>query len=121
MTEPYVTFSSKALAYIAQIRTGRSQGPGCGFRLGIKPSGCSGWLYQPDVVDEVLADDVIFHIDQMQVMIPKTYQHLLQGTHVDLADKGLGQKVLVYQNPNAKGECGCGESFSTTEGGDVDD
>jgi Fe-S cluster assembly iron-binding protein IscA len=39
----------------------------------------------------------------------------LRNTEIDLVDKGLGQKQLVFNNPNIKHSCGCGESFSVEE------
>ncbi len=110
-----ITFSERALAHIADIRSMRPEGAGVGFRLGVKASGCSGWLYQPEVVDEVCEDDLVFTHGHLTVMVPTAVVELLAGTHVDLQDKGLGQKVLVYQNPNAEDLCGCGESFSLAE------
>ena len=116
--EQWMTFSPKALAHIAQIRQVRDGGKGMGFRLGLKVSGCSGWLYQPDIVDEAKPGDVTFDLGDLTVMIPGEHKALLMGTHIDIEDKGLGQQVLMYRNPNAQGECGCGESFSMTEPGD---
>jgi iron-sulfur cluster assembly protein len=35
----------------------------------------------------------------------------LDGTHLDFAKEGLNEGFL-FTNPNANGECGCGESFN---------
>ena len=35
----------------------------------------------------------------------------LDGTRVDFVRKGLNES-FQFENPNAKGECGCGESFT---------
>lgn len=114
--KPLLSISESALAHIAQIRAHRKQGEGVGFRLGVKPSGCSGWLYQPEIVDSIDPDDEVIHCNELQIMIPKCRLDLLKGTHIDIEDKGLGQKVLIYLNPNADSECGCGESFSVSGG-----
>ena len=37
-----------------------SRGRGLGFRLGVKTSGCSGYTYTIDFVDEVSEDDCVF-------------------------------------------------------------
>ena len=112
MTQTLLTISPDAQAHIEQIRTQRSEGPGHGFRLGLKKSGCSGWLYQPTIVDVPCEDDVRLIIEGLTVFLPKAHETLLRGTHIKLVNKGLGQQVLEYQNPNAEAECGCGESFS---------
>ena len=36
---------------------------------------------------------------------------LLDGTIVDFVKQGLNE-AFRFRNPNVKGECGCGESFS---------
>ena len=35
----------------------------------------------------------------------------LSGTELDIKQEGLNVG-LVFNNPNKKGECGCGESFT---------
>ncbi len=115
MTSPLITFSPNALAHIAQIRAARESGQGMGFRLGLKLAGCTGWLYQPNIVDGPKPEDISFEYEGLTVIIPGEHKALLAGTHVDLEEKGLGQQVLMYQNPNAQGECGCGESFSVVK------
>jgi iron-sulfur cluster assembly protein len=36
---------------------------------------------------------------------------LIDGTLVDFVKQGLNE-AFKFQNPKAKGECGCGESFN---------
>ena len=36
---------------------------------------------------------------------------LIDGTEVDFIKDGLNE-AFKFRNPNVKGECGCGESFS---------
>ena len=36
---------------------------------------------------------------------------LIDGTVVDFVQQGLNE-AFRFQNPNVKGECGCGESFT---------
>ena len=37
---------------------------------------------------------------------------LVDGTEIDFLKQGLNEQ-FVFRNPNVKGECGCGESFTT--------
>ncbi|MEO1582771.1 MAG: iron-sulfur cluster assembly protein IscA, partial [Pseudomonadota bacterium] len=39
---------------------------------------------------------------------------LLDGTQVDFVKDGLNE-MFRFSNPNAAGECGCGESFNVDE------
>lgn len=82
------------------------------FRLSIKQTGCSGWMYVPDIVSEPKSTDI--HVDSIKefsVYLDANSQDFLKNTQIDLETKSFGFSQLVYQNPNATGECGCGESF----------
>ena len=43
--------------------------------------------------------------------IDKNAVQFLRGTEIDLVEEGVN-RVVKFRNPNVKGECGCGESFS---------
>jgi iron-sulfur cluster assembly protein len=93
----------------AMVKEGVTEG---GLRVGVKAGGCSGFSYvfrwetQPKPDDEVFegADGTKIYVD------PKSYK-FLKGTILDCDASMLGQ-TLLFKNPNAKGECGCGLSFS---------
>lgn len=84
-----------------------------GFRLEVKRTGCSGWQYVVGLVYEPKNDDHVITVDQGQLDIyidPKSLE-MVQGTKIDFISKGLTRQLL-FNNPNVKSECGCGESFS---------
>ena len=86
-----------------------------GIRIGVKPSGCSGFMYVMDLVDTAPADDVVMQAsDKLTVYIEKDSLPVLQGTELDYVKQGLNA-TLQFRNPNATSECGCGESFSVTK------
>lgn len=102
-------FSDKAVAHIKKLMT---QTPNaCGFRLTIKETGCSGFMYMPVIVTKKPEADLALTIQELTIFLDKNCVPLIEGTKVDLVDKGLGQQQLVFYNPNATGQCGCGESF----------
>lgn len=84
---------------------------GGGLRVGVKAGGCSGFSYvfrwetEPRPNDEVFAagGDMKIFVD------PKSYKYL-RGTVLDCDTSMLGQS-LIFRNPNARSECGCGLSF----------
>ena len=41
---------------------------------------------------------------------------LVEGTRIDYAREGMNA-AFVFHNPNATGECGCGESFTVAANG----
>jgi len=88
-----------------------SRGAGIGLRLGIKKTGCSGFAYIVNYADEVSEDDVVFDSDDVKVIVDRQSLELIDGTEVDYVREGLNE-AFRFRNPNATGECGCGESFS---------
>jgi iron-sulfur cluster assembly protein len=87
------------------------RGSGIGLRLGIKKTGCSGFAYVINYADEVQADDVIFEDGGVTVVVDPDALEYIDGTQVDFTKDGLNE-AFKFINPNASGECGCGESFS---------
>ena len=87
------------------------RGSGIGLRLGIKKTGCSGFAYVVNYADSVENDDVVFDSGNVKVIVDKTSLEIIDGTEVDYVREGLNE-AFRFRNPNAKGECGCGESFN---------
>ena len=87
-----------------------NRGKGIGIRLAVRTSGCSGMAYEMEFVDELLEDDQVFEDHGIKVVIDAKSLVYLDGTEVDFAREGLNEG-FKFNNPNAKSECGCGESF----------
>jgi iron-sulfur cluster assembly protein len=87
------------------------RGRGVGLRIGVRKSGCSGYAYTIDYADAIEADDVVFDRDGIKVIIDPKSLSLIDGTEVDFVKEGLNE-AFKFRNPNVKGECGCGESFT---------
>lgn len=85
-----------------------------GLRFGVKKTGCSGWGYEVEVADARRADDSVFEQDGVAVLVDAQSLPLVDGTEIDFVRKGLNQE-FVFRNPNAAAECGCGESFTTSD------
>ncbi len=87
------------------------RGAGIGLRLGIKKTGCSGFAYVINYADEIRPEDAVFEAFGVKVIVDTASLPLIDGTLVDFVKQGLNE-AFKFQNPKAKGECGCGESFS---------
>jgi len=88
-----------------------SRGHGVGLRLGVRKTGCSGFAYVVNYADEIQAGDVVFEDRGVKVCVDPESLPLIDGTTVDFVKQGLNE-AFRFRNPNVKGECGCGESFS---------
>ena len=83
----------------------------CGIRISLKDSGCSGFAYQLDLVDDTNKNDFSGQINGVNLFIQDKSFIFLKGTKLDFVRKDLNQE-LVFLNPNVSAECGCGESFN---------
>ncbi|MGD8498687.1 MAG: iron-sulfur cluster assembly accessory protein [Chromatiales bacterium] len=83
-----------------------------GFRVAVRKTGCSGWMYTVEFVHQPDADDLVFPADpDLDIYVdPKSFE-LIRGTEIDFVHEGLTRQ-LKFNNPNVTSECGCGESFS---------
>lgn len=85
------------------------------FRLSVKRSGCSGFAYVVDYVDNFFSEDLKFSIDNdLVVFVDRASFPFLKGVSIDYVQNGLNG-TLKFINPNQTAACGCGESFSIEE------
>eukprot|EP00798_Chlamydomonas_sp_ICE-L_P022815 gene22815-29986_t len=82
------------------------------LKLGVKTRGCSGMSYTLNYADKKDKFDELVESNGVRILIePTALMHLL-GTTMDFHNDKL-RSEFVFTNPNAKGQCGCGESFTT--------
>ncbi len=87
------------------------RGGGLGLRLGVRKSGCSGFYYVIDFVDEIENADSVFEDFGVKVVVHQDSLAMLDGIRVDFKMEGLNA-TFSFDNPNVQDSCGCGESFS---------
>jgi|SRR5690554_1317394 len=89
----------------------QQRGKGIGIRLGVKTTGCSGLAYVMEFVDDAEDTDTVIEANGVNIIIDGKSLVYLDGTEIDFVKEGLNEG-FEFRNPNAKGECGCGESFN---------
>ncbi|MXO75378.1 iron-sulfur cluster assembly accessory protein [Altererythrobacter aerius] len=104
-----VILTPAAEARIAELMA-RAPADAIGVKLSTPRRGCSGLAYSVDyVTEEARFDEKIetpagaFYIDGASVLY-------LVGSTMDWVEDDF-TSGFVFNNPNAKGACGCGESF----------
>lgn len=87
------------------------QTPDAGLRIAVKGGGCSGLAYHMEWAEKAKERDKTFERDGVRVFVdPKSYLYLM-GTEL-VFEETLLASGFKLQNPNVKGSCGCGDSFT---------
>lgn len=104
-----VTLTEVAARHVQDYLARRGQG--IGIRLAVKTTGCSGLSYVFEPVDTADPDDLVFDTRGIKVYVDPKSLVYVDGTEMDYVKQGLNQG-FECRNPNARSECGCGESFT---------
>lgn len=105
-----ISVTPAAAARIKELLSARTE-PALGIKLGVRQRGCNGLTYTMDYcVEKEKFQEVVEQHDVKVFIEPKALMFLI-GTTMDFVDDRL-RSEFVFVNPNAKGECGCGESFN---------
>jgi len=81
------------------------------LRVSVKGGGCSGLMYNLSVDEAANEDDLVIEQGDVRILVDKKSKLFLAGLTLDYTT-GLNGKGFVFNNPNATGTCGCGESFA---------
>lgn len=84
--------------------------PTYGIRIGLRSKGCSGLSYTLEFADEAGPYDEVIEAYDVKVLIDPKAVMFLMGSQMDYVEDKLSSG-FVFENPNEKGRCGCGESF----------
>jgi iron-sulfur cluster assembly protein len=103
-----IKITDRAAEKIRALLAGAKEGHG--LRVKVVEGGCSGFEYKMDIHSPD-AQDQVFEKNGARVLLdPQSVLHL-NGTELDYKNE-LMQTGFVFNNPNVKGTCGCGISFS---------
>ena len=104
-----ISLTEKAATHVKGHLANR--GNGVGIRVGVKTTGCSGMAYVLEFVDSEKDKDYVFEEHGVKVFVDPESLIFVDGMTMDYVKRGLNEG-FEFNNPNAKGECGCGESFT---------
>lgn len=109
-TKQAMTLTDAAADRLKNLMSTRDE-PSVGLRVGVRSGGCSGMAYTMEFAAEAGPYDEVVEDKGVTVLIePKAIMYLI-GTEMDFVLEKL-QSGFVFNNPNEKGRCGCGESFT---------
>jgi iron-sulfur cluster assembly protein len=81
------------------------------LRIGVKTKGCSGMAYDLDFVDSAGPGDEVVKDKGLTVLVDRKASFLPDRHTMDYEVKPMSAG-FTFVNPNEKGRCGCGESFT---------
>jgi iron-sulfur cluster assembly protein len=82
-----------------------------GIKVGVKTAGCSGMSYVLEFVEQPGLGDIEYKCHGVSIFTTPKDLVYVDGLQMDWCRQGLNEG-FEFINPNATGECGCGESFT---------
>jgi len=79
------------------------------IRIGVRGGGCTGFTYVFEWADDVRPTDKVFSAHGVAIVVDPKSLVYLGGMQLDFV-RGMMGHGFKFNNPNAKGSCGCGES-----------
>jgi iron-sulfur cluster assembly protein len=105
-----LTLTPAAEARIAELM-GKAPAGAIGVKLSTPRRGCSGLAYSVDYVSEAAPFDERIETPGGTFFVDAGSVLYLIGSRMDWKEDDFAAG-FVFENPNAKGSCGCGESFT---------
>ncbi|WP_448663151.1 HesB/IscA family protein [Sphingomonas sp. CJ20] len=105
-----LTLTKRAEARIADLMAKAPEGT-VGVKLSTPRRGCSGLAYSVDYVAEAKPFDERIETPGGTFFVDGASVLYLIGSTMDWVEDDF-TAGFTFQNPNAKGSCGCGESFT---------
>lgn len=107
---PVVSLTQKAIEFIRDFGSKSPENAGKMFRISVEGGGCSGFQYGFSF-DTKKEDDLVISCEDIPVLVDTQTRVYLHGSTVDYVSDLKGSGFQVH-NPQAKGTCGCGVSFT---------
>ena len=97
---------------ISQLNTliATKDNPELRFRVYVQGGGCSGFTYTLDFDSKKTKFDLEFESQDIKILVDKKSHLYIKDTEIDWS-YNLMDRGLKFNNPSAKGSCGCKTSF----------
>jgi iron-sulfur cluster assembly protein len=105
-----ISFTEKAADKILSIMKDQEVFNETKIRVGVKGGGCSGFTYTVDFDSRKSKFDLEFESFGLSVLVDKKSHLYIKDTEIDWSND-LNDRGLKFNNPSAKGSCGCRTSF----------
>jgi iron-sulfur cluster assembly protein len=105
-----IEITAAAAEEIAKQKAKRGT-PDAMIRIGVRGGGCTGFTYVFEWSESVRPTDKVFSAHGQSIVVDPKSLVYLGGMQLDFV-KGMMGHGFKFNNPNAKGACGCGESVN---------
>ena len=103
-----IEITANAASEIAKQRDKRGN-PEAMIRIGVRGGGCTGFTYVFEWSEQLRPTDKVFTAHGVSIVVDPKSLVYLGGMQLDFV-RGMMGHGFKFNNPNAKGSCGCGES-----------
>jgi iron-sulfur cluster assembly protein len=105
-----ISFTEKAANKVLNIMQDQKVSGDPAVRVGVRGGGCSGFTYTVDFDSKKGKFDLEFESFGLNILVDKKSHLYIKNTEIDWSDN-LNDRGLKFNNPSAKGSCGCRTSF----------
>ena len=106
-----ITLTEKAATKVKSLITEQGAPEASGLRVKVVGGGCSGLSYSLGLDDAPTAADKVFESNGIRIFLDPKSALFVNGTEIDWQESMMGAG-FAFRNPQAKGSCGCGSSFT---------
>lgn len=111
MVAPLITITDKAAERAKHLIDASGEDEILGLRVGITPGGCSGHSYKIEYAKEHKKFEELVEDKGIKIFVEPTAVMYLIGSEMDFIEEKF-RAQFVFNNPNEKEKCGCGESVA---------